>query len=203
MIHTIVFDIGNVLIPFDTEKILKSLGIPSDDADLLNHAIFLHPDWNEMDRGVLTFDEILHRFQKRLPDYNGDLKALICEVYGQIRTFDYTRPWIADLKANGYRVYYLSNYGSFNRELSRDILSFTEEMDGGLFSYEVQMLKPNPWIFAEFCKRFSVKPEEAVFLDDNAANIASAKEMGFSTIHFTSYEDAVAILKTMDPLLHR
>lgn len=197
MINTIVFDIGNVLIPFDTENILKSMGIPADGITALNNAIFLHKDWNEMDRGVLTEDEILNRFTSRLPQYTGNIKNIIHGIYQTIRSFDYTRPWITDLKSKGYRVYYLSNYGSFTRELSRETLAFTELMDGGLFSYEVQMIKPSPWIFAEFCKRFDVKPEEAVFLDDNEANIATAREMGFSAIHFTSYEDAIEKLKNM------
>lgn len=197
MITTVVFDIGNVLIPFTPEKYMRDMGISTDGIALLKNALFQHEDWCELDRGVLTEEEILNRFKKRVPAYADDIKNIIYGIYRTIRSFDYTRPWIMDLKSNGYRVYYLSNYGSFTRELSHETLAFTELMDGGLFSYEVQMIKPNPWIFAEFCKRFDVNPQEAVFLDDSAANIAAAKEMGFSTIHFTSYEDAAEKLKNM------
>lgn len=197
MITAIVFDIGNVLISFDWKNILLQKGVLPEEISALGDAMFLHRDWQEMDRGVLTEEEILNRFKKRIPQYAKDVKHVIYTVYQTIRTYEYTLPWIAGLKAKGYRVYYLSNYGHFTRALSRETLSFTERMDGGLFSYEVQMLKPSPWIFAEFCKRFDVNPKEAVFLDDSAANIAAAKEMGFSTIHFTSYEDAVEKLKKL------
>lgn len=197
MITAVVFDIGNVLISFDWKGILLKKGLPPEEISALGDAMFLHKDWQEMDRGVLTEEEILNRFKKRIPRYAEDVKPVIYTVYQTIRTYEYTRAWITGLKARGYQIYYLSNYGNFTRQLSRETLSFTELMDGGLFSYEVQMLKPSPWIFAEFCKRFDVKPEEAVFLDDSAANIAAAKELGFSAIHFTSYEDAVEKLKEL------
>lgn len=197
MIRTIVFDIGNVLISWDWREMLRSMQLPEEEINALGCAVFQHEDWNEMDRGVLTEDEILKRFQKRVPQYADELKDILYGIYRRIPTCCYTASWITELKEKGYRVYYLSNYGGFTRELSRDALSFTELMDGGLFSYEVQMLKPNRWIFAEFCRRFDVKPEEAVFLDDNAANVAAAKEMGFSAIRFTSYEEAVKKLNEM------
>lgn len=197
MIRTVVFDIGNVLISWDWKEMLRSMQLPREEIDALGRAVFLHEDWNEMDRGVMTEDEILRRFQARVPQYADELKDILHGIYRRIPTCAYTRSWITALKEHGYRVYYLSNYGSFTREYSREALSFTELMDGGLFSYEVQMLKPNRWIFAELCRRFGINPQEAVFLDDNAANVAAAKEMGFFAIRFTSYEESVEELKKL------
>ena len=63
-------------------------------------------------------------------------------------------------------------------------------MDGGLFSYEVQLIKPDRWIYEELLRRYQISPEEAVFFDDSLPNIETACSLGIHGIHFTGYEDA-------------
>lgn len=38
---------------------------------------------------------------------------------------------------------------------------------------------------------------KAVFIDDSIINVAGARAFGLNTIHFQSYEDAVAQLQTL------
>ena len=56
------------------------------------------------------------------------------------------------------------------------------------------MVKPNRWIYAEVCRRFDICPEEAIFFDDNRANVLAAREMGLQAEVFTSPEDVLARL---------
>jgi 2-haloacid dehalogenase/putative hydrolase of the HAD superfamily len=47
------------------------------------------------------------------------------------------------------------------------------------------ILKPDPRIYAIACERFGHAPSDLLFIDDSAANIAAAAELGFDTHHFT------------------
>lgn len=190
MISTIIFDLGNVLVSFDWQSYLKSYGFEPEKYEAIANAVYRSEDWNEMDRGVLTVEEVTARFVRKAPQYEDDIRRLIANVGGSIRQFSYTKPLIRDLKAAGLKVYYLSNYGEYGYEQTRQQLDFLPMMDGGLFSYEVKMVKPNPWIFAELFSRYSINPAQAVFFDDNQANVEAARKMGLTAEVFTS-EDQV------------
>lgn len=57
-------------------------------------------------------------------------------------------------------------------------------------SYRERMIKPDREIYELLCNRFNINPSEAVFLDDNAANVKGAEEFGLHAIRFKNYEQA-------------
>ena len=67
MIKNIVLDIGNVLIPFSWRQHLDHFGFSDEIKKRLADAVFLNDDWNEIDRGVLTKEELLARFIENDP----------------------------------------------------------------------------------------------------------------------------------------
>ena len=88
-------------------------------------------------------------------------------------------------------MYILSNWSEPVYEANKDThLRFLKYVDGEIMSYREGMIKPDREIYQLLCNRFHINPAEAVFLDDNAANIKAAKEFGLNAIHFTSYEQA-------------
>ena len=108
-----------------------------------------------------------------------------------LKELPYAVPWVKDLKARGYKVYYLSNYGRWPYEVSKNELRFMDYTDGGLLSYEVHMVKPERAFYLELLSRYDIIPDHAVFLDDTQANIDVAVSLGLHGILFTGYEDAV------------
>ena len=52
-------------------------------------------------------------------------------------------------------------------------------------SGEERLMKPDPAIFRLALDRFGLMPGEAVFIDDNAANVAAASALGLHAILFT------------------
>ena len=52
--------------------------------------------------------------------------------------FPYALEWILDLKAKGYHVYILSNYGENMLNHTEDKLKFLPLMDGVVFSYKIK-----------------------------------------------------------------
>ena len=67
MIKNIVLDIGNVLIPFSWRQHLDHFRFSDEIKKRLADAVFLNDDWNEIDRGVLTKEELLARFIENDP----------------------------------------------------------------------------------------------------------------------------------------
>ena len=197
MITTIIFDIGNVLAAYSWEGALKHLGYPEETIDIIGNAVFRSADWNEMDRGVLTLEELLQRFIKNAPDYEKEIRQVIYNYKDMIHQYDYTRPWLKELKKRGLRIYYLSNYGEFGVQETQEALNFRDLMDGGIFSYEVKIIKPSRWIFEELLFRYNIRPEEALFFDDNAANAEAACQVGIHGIQFLGYEDARQKLESL------
>ena len=54
--------------------------------------------------------------------------------------------------------------------------------------------KPSPGIFLAACETLSVEPEECAFVDDTAAHVESAAELGLLTHHFRGTDGLAAFL---------
>lgn len=191
MITTMIFDIGNVLAAYDWQKSLGSYGFPREQYEAMADAMYRNKDWNELDRGVLTIEEITARFISHAPQYADDIRRTVDEIEKTITQYPYTKPLLRQLKDAGKKLYYLSNYGEYVYHKTKDVLDFLPMMDGGILSYQVKMIKPNPWIFAELMKRYQITPESAVFFDDNPANVEAARSMGLHAEVFSSYEQVL------------
>ena len=51
------------------------------------------------------------------------------------------------------------------------MMGFLQEFDGGIFSYEVQSIKPEEKIYRLLLERYRIRPERAVFFDDRPVNV--------------------------------
>ena len=154
--------------------------------------------WNEADRGVLSDEEFLDLAISQAPEYEKEIRLFWNNIDRAIWQLPYTRNWIREMKRNGYQVYVLSNYGSFTYEKTREkALSFLEDVDGAIFSYEVRMIKPDAEIFHALFQKYDLKPEESVFLDDLPANVEGAKAVGMQGIVFMNLKDALLELQRL------
>lgn len=190
MINTIIFDIGRVLVEWDWQGYLQQFGFSQEKTKQLAQAIFLNESWKETDRGVWSDEEILRSFIRKVPEYEKEVRAIWDDMGRCILKCEYTDGWLAELKQRGYQIYYLSNYGKTLREKSREVLNFTKDCHGGIFSYEIQKIKPDYAIYKALVEKYSLNPKQCVFLDDTLENIEAAKECGFQGIHFITYEQA-------------
>lgn len=193
MISSIVFDIGNVLASFRWKDLFGELGFSGEAFERIAAATVLHPTmWNEFDRSLMSDEEIIDRCIKRAPEYEREIRMLFATTAGLVEEYSYSYEWIKSLKEQGYKVYLLSNYGKTSFEAARDKgrLSFLPLVDGGVISYEVKLVKPEPGIYQALLDKYKLKAEECVFLDDRAENIAAAEALGFYGIVVESYEQA-------------
>ena len=173
-------------------------GLKGEAFEKLANATVRHPGWQELDRGTISTEEVIEMFAKEAPEYRSYIERIYQDPTKMLERYDYSIPWIEELKSRGYRIYILSNWSKPAYEACVDnALSFLSLVDGVVFSYEELVIKPDKKIYDILCQRYDINPEEAVFLDDSEANIISAREYGLHGIHFKSYEQGRAELEEL------
>ena len=189
-IDTVIFDIGRVLVDFQPDIPLNRHVPDPGLRSRLKAAVYSNPAWSEADRGILPEEEIIARFVAADPSLEKEIRAAYDWSWETIRLFPYTEDWIRSLKSRGFRVFCLSNYSRRLQETTDRELRFLSLVDGVLFSYACGLIKPDPEIYRLLFKTFDIRPERAVFLDDNRDNILAAEREGLHAILFTDYSQA-------------
>jgi putative hydrolase of the HAD superfamily len=197
MINTVVLDIGNVLAHFRWEEYLKECGYTDEIFRKVSNATVHSEMWKELDRGAQNEEELIARCYEQNPSIEMEIKRFFDHMEEIVKEYDYSKEFIKRLKANGNKVYLLSNYGKSNFQLAKENFEFIKEVDGGVISYEVKHIKPEPEIYEALINKYNINPHEAVFLDDLPANLEGAKVFGFHIIHVKEFEKAVDELKEL------
>lgn len=181
----VIFDLGNVLVKYDWKSYLKQFGFPEETGKALADAIFLSAAWEEGDAGLYDEKTWLLAFIANAPKYENEIRMVYDTLGGCISRFEYTLDLIQSFREKGYRIYYLSNYSGYLKDASWESLSFLETFDGGVFSYQEKCLKPDEQIYRILLERYHLNPEDALFLDDRAENVAAAQKLGMNGIVWT------------------
>lgn len=197
MITTVIFDIGNVLADFTWKEHYRSFGYDDAMVERIAKATIGHPAWNENDKGVISVEEIIQAFVDADPEIEQDIRKVLDNVKTIVSRNDYAIPWIHDLKSKGYRTLYLSNFSEKAETECAYALDFIPYLDGGILSYQEKVIKPMPEIYEILIKRYSLVPEECVFLDDTLANLVAAEKFGIHTIHFQNQAQAIEELRKL------
>ena len=185
MIKNIVFDMGNVMIRFDPEYFIDREGITdAEDRKLVLNELFNSVEWAQMDLGVLTEDTAEPLILSRIPER---LKEKVCHL---LHNWAFPREEIPGmeallqkLKSNGYRLFLLSNASVMQHNYWPGI-PLSRFFEGKLISCDVRVVKPCPEIYRIFTERFSLNPEECLFIDDAINNVAGAVSCGWHGIVF-------------------
>ena len=192
----VVFDFGAVLFGWQPQALVTSAfpaeAASPEQAASLAKAMFGHPDWLSFDRGTLSMQSVIDQTASRLGLEQAavaDLVQNIGEQLGPIRGTLEILTQLSRRREQGddtLRLYYLSNMSvPYARALERKY-DFLGWFDGGIFSGDVQLLKPEPEIFALLETRYALAPDRTIFIDDVAGNVASAKSRGWQGIQFES-----------------
>ncbi|MDD7738956.1 MAG: HAD family phosphatase [Fusicatenibacter sp.] len=200
MIDTVIFDVGRVLVDWNYNRYLEEFSFSGEKKAKIKSAIFEGPYWPMADRGILTFDELLHGFISLAPEYQEDICRVIDGAEKTISLYSYSVPFVKELKEKGLRLYLLSNYSRFLLEKTKHKMDFLPYMDGALFSYSCHLIKPEAEIYRLLLDRFQIEPSHAVFFDDTPANVQGAIDLGIHGIHFTGYENARKALTALQVL---
>ena len=59
----------------------------------------------------------------------------------------------------------------------------------------MKLLKPEKEIYVALIEKYSLNPEECIFIDDTHANIIASEKLGIKGIHYTGQEELREMLK--------
>ena len=195
MIKNIVLDIGNVVLSFCWQKHVESFGFPEEIRRKVSRAVFEDADWNEVDRGVLTKEQIIDLFIENDPSVEKEIRLVMENIGGTIEKLPYTDEIVPRLHALGYRVYVLSNYGSFTQRDCGEKMNFLKQADGDILSYRYQVIKPDERIYRILLDTYGLKAEECLFFDDREDNVEGARKCGLFAEVFTGYEEMFRVIE--------
>jgi len=77
------------------------------------------------------------------------------------------------------RIGCLSNTNAFQWDTHFEGAPIAEAFEFRFLSFELGMVKPDREVFEEVASKLPVAPEQVLFLDDNATNVAGAEASGF------------------------
>jgi putative hydrolase of the HAD superfamily len=199
----LVFDLGAVLVQWQPQYLLRQhfpneAGSP-EQAKALAGDFFHHPDWMSFDRGTLSMDSVIARTGERLGLPGPAVASLVTGISDYLTALPDTVALLARLRAlrarnRSIRLYYLSNMPEPYARSLEQRHEFFQWFDGGVFSGDVNYIKPEPAIYELLETLYALRPERTVFIDDLAINITAAQARGWHGIQFESARQVQAEL---------
>ena len=192
----VVFDFGAVLFTWRPIEIVaqafpERASTPAD-AKQLAHAMFSHEDWHDYDRGLLEMEAVVQRLSSRLALDHAAVQTLVQNIGECLQPIAETVAVLQSLRdkrqaGEGVRgLYFLSNMPRpYARELEQKH-AFLQQFDGGIFSGDVLLSKPDPAVYRMLQTRYQLQPDSIVFIDDLHANVQAAQALGWQGIHLTA-----------------
>ena len=193
-VRDFVFDFGGVVFDWKPASLVKAhfggawQGFDSPEA--LSQAIFSHADWQAFDRGERTLLEVVAQTAQRLAIDATSMHALLAPIGTQLQPIASTVALLDALRlrrqaGEGVRLLYLSNMPAPFARVLEQRHAFIDWFDGGLFSADVLLSKPQAPIYALLAQRYGLQAGSTLFVDDHAPNLVEATARGWHTLHLT------------------
>lgn len=187
MIKNIIFDIGNVCVTFKTmEYFLPYFNDAVKTKTLISH-IFGNQLWRDYDQGIINEAQLRKTYIETLDDEPFDIHFILDHWKPLMKAIPTTYALMQALKQQGFHLYILSNINLESASYLKARMPFFSIIDGAILSYEEKLIKPDPAIYHCLEKRFGLRFEECIFIDDLKENIEQANQLG---IHGIVYQNA-------------
>lgn len=198
MIKNLVFDFGNVLIEWNSAKILAAF-VKEEDRKRVKAAIFDSGLWAQTDTGQLTLEAAIQAAQTLLDSsYSATVEAIFSHWYETVDVYHQLQEKIFEWAQLGYGIYILSTTSEiFYAVENAGLLLMTKVLTGKILSYEVGCAKPDKSIYQKLLTQYALQANQCVFIDDLQVNLDVAKSLGFETILATSEQQNIIAIEEL------
>ena len=185
MIKNIVLDVGGVIFDDSKQNIQKLLNKNCDNIYELAYG----GGFKKCLLGEISVQEHINSL-KNEKDFN-DIsyilkKENLIKSYPLIKNnFEY----IKGLRKRGYKLFLLTNITEDSYNYINELINIDETFDGGIYSYQEHLIKPDYDIYNLLINRFNLNKDETIFFDDKVKNVKAANEVGIKSYVFTSIND--------------
>ena len=185
-IQAVIFDFGSVLVDWSPHNLYRHfIKQPHEIDRFLSEINFA--EWNAQQDKGRPFAQAVAELSSEFPQHARLISAFHEHWEDSIvGSIDGTVVILRKLKQLGYPLYGLSNWSAETFPLVREKHTYFDLFDDIIISGEVKLIKPDPQIFRFMLNKFKLEAQACLFIDDSMANIKTANELGFATIHFQS-----------------
>ena len=185
-IDAVIFDIGNVLIPFNPRWLFRKMMPDEASIDRFFEETGFEA-WNlEMDAGR-PFAEGIAAHSRRFPHYRPYFEAFFQRWHETVgEPIVESIEMLQTLQQKGVRTYALTNFSAETFPLALARFPFLANFDGCLVSGCEGLVKPDPAIYQLLLQRYAITATRAVFIDDKLENVEAAQALGLHGIHFVA-----------------
>ena len=187
--NAVVFDVGGVLLDWNPRHLYRKLfadDVASMEAFL---AEICTPEWHAKHDLGRRYEDSCAELAEAHPAHAELIWAWALRndemVAGPIHgTIDI----VAELRARGIRLYVLSNMEAETFPRRLETYPFLGWFDGYVISGLEGVGKPDERIFRRLLERFDLEAARTLFVDDSAANVDAARNVGMQALLFESPE---------------
>lgn len=184
MINTIIFDLGGVIVRSQgrdgRRRWEQKLGLADWESDEI---VFNSPMGIKAQLGQIDDDALWRWVGERLKLSPVELAAFQRDFWQDDVVDQELVAYLRQLRAD-YTVALISNASLGLRQALNDRYGIADLFDLIVVSAEEGVMKPTAVIYEQTLARLNRQPAEAVFVDDNAANVAAARSLGMAAIQF-------------------
>ena len=178
MIKNLVFDLGNVLISFRPSDFLDKKNYPRTIKSKILSDIFGSKEWLMLDNGDINTQQAIDGIALKSTLNKEEITHIFNLRHEIIFPLDQNVRLLPGLKKQGFRLYFLSNFPMDLFEEVKTGYYFFKYFDGGLISAEAKASKPDKKIYETLLGKYSLVPEECLFIDDIEINVKAAESIG-------------------------
>lgn len=194
MIKNIIFDLGNVLISFRPSEYLERKKYPQEIREKVLADIFNGPEWHLLDAGEILTGEAIDLIAKRSSLKREEIAFIFNKRTEIMFPLELNTRLLPELKKQGYRLFYLSNFPVDIFEEVKNDYYFFKHFEGGIISSEVKCSKPDKKIFRLLLEKYNLAPEECLYVDDIEINVTAAISIGMKGFFTSGSEDISSLL---------
>lgn len=185
-IEAAIFDIGNVLLFFDYMKAAGRL-MEKNGLELLPAREKITAANQLLETGRISTSEFLAIVRPEFRDTGDETEFL--QIWADIFEENTRMTSLARALSQKMPVFLISNIGPIHHDFIFRNFSVFSIFQDRLFSYEVQLMKPDRRIFELAVTRFGVNPHNTFYFDDLAENCDAASLAGFQAHHFEPHRE--------------
>ncbi|MDH7489731.1 MAG: HAD family phosphatase [Anaerolineae bacterium] len=191
-VQAVIFDMGGVLLRSESEsgrrKWEQRLGLAEGE---LAAIVFNSPVSQKATVGLATDEDVWAHVASRLGLDDETLRQLRRDFWSGDRADAELAGFLRSLRPR-YKTAILSNAWPGARKALTERWGLADAVDEMIISAEEGVAKPDPAIYHIALQRLGVRPAEAVFVDDMAANVEAARALGMYAVQFRTREQTIA-----------
>lgn len=189
MLKTCLFDLGNVLLNFSHDKMIRQMAELAGRAEADVRREFLdtgkHLEYERGEISTAAFHQWFEAFARRSID-----RDALCVAVADIFELNVEMPPLLDaLKSRGLRLVLMSNTNAAHYEFVRERFDVLDRFDHLVLSFEVGAMKPDEPIYRAALRNIDCAPGECFYTDDIPAYVARGRDFGLHAEVFTSAQE--------------